>query len=71
MVEAFVETGGQRTIIPGGPFANKALAGDAVYAYAAKAYGSYKAMTKVIDACGFIVPGPSGESNVVYIIGKP
>jgi hypothetical protein len=63
MVEVFIEiTGqnGQRTMIPGGPFANRQAAYAALNGYATQHYGSYFNLIQAIDAYGFIVQGQGG-----------
>lgn len=76
MIEVFIEITGQngnRTTIPGGPFANRQAAYAALYSYAVSNYGSYLAMIQAIDAYGFIVAGagPSGQAGVVRTETKP
>jgi hypothetical protein len=76
MIDAFIEiTGqnGQRTMIPGGPFANRQAAYAAMHAYAVANYGTYLAMIQAIDAYGFIVAGagPAGQAAVIRTATKP
>ena len=76
MIEVFIEITGQngnRTPIPGGPFANRQAAYAALSAYAVAIYGSYLAMLQAIDAYGFILhgAGPAGQAGVVRTATKP
>ena len=60
MVEVYVQyTGqnGQRTFVPGGPFANSKAAHDALEDFAVQQHGSWRACRALIDGYGFVVQG--------------
>jgi hypothetical protein len=57
MIEVFVEYSrqhGHRTIVPGGPFANRQDAYAALNDFAEQHHGSFRGLVQVIDAYGFI-----------------
>lgn len=66
MIEVFVEyTGqnGQQTRLPGGPFANRQDAYDALDDFATQHHKCFRNLVKLIDAYGFIVQGADTVRN--------
>jgi hypothetical protein len=68
MVEVYViYTGHGQTNIPGGPFADRAAAYDALEDFAVLHHGTWRAMRLLLDGYGFVVHGVPG----VYVQLRP
>ena len=60
MIQVYVQyigQNGQKTFVPGGPFANSKAAHDALEDFAIQKHKSWRALRGLIDGYGFVVQG--------------